>query len=57
MANETVFKRYKHNPIVTANAVILDDTVRIYYGCADTCVSIADANINELINFIKEHSL
>ena len=45
------------NVIFPSAAVILDDTVRIYYGCADTCVSIADANINELINFIKSHSL
>jgi beta-1,4-mannooligosaccharide/beta-1,4-mannosyl-N-acetylglucosamine phosphorylase len=45
------------NVIFPSAAVVLDDTVRIYYGCADTCISIADANMDELINFIKTHSL
>ncbi|RLD11041.1 MAG: glycosidase [Chlamydiae bacterium] len=45
------------NVIFPSAAVIFDETVRIYYGCADTCISIADANMGELINFIKEHSL
>lgn len=31
--------------------------VRLYYGCADTCVSMAEADLEELITFIREHSL
>ncbi len=33
------------------------NTMRIYYGCADTCVSMAEADIGEVIAFIREHSL
>lgn len=31
--------------------------VRIYYGCADTCVSMAEADLVELLAFIKDNSL
>jgi len=44
------------NVIFPSAAVVLDDTIRIYYGCADTCISIAEANMNELINFIKTNN-
>jgi beta-1,4-mannooligosaccharide/beta-1,4-mannosyl-N-acetylglucosamine phosphorylase len=31
--------------------------VRVYYGCADTCVSAAEADLDELIAFIKQHRI
>ena len=45
------------NVVFPSAAVVLDDTLRLYYGCADTVVGMAEANISELIAFIKERSL
>jgi len=46
------------NVVFPSSAVVLgNDTVRIYYGCADTCISIAEAKMDELVDFIKERSL
>lgn len=45
------------NVVFPSAAVELGDTLRLYYGCADTAVGMAEANINELISFIKERSL
>jgi beta-1,4-mannooligosaccharide/beta-1,4-mannosyl-N-acetylglucosamine phosphorylase len=46
------------NVVFPSSAVLLDGrTLRIYYGCADTCVSMAEAEIDELVGFIKSHSL
>jgi beta-1,4-mannooligosaccharide/beta-1,4-mannosyl-N-acetylglucosamine phosphorylase len=45
------------NVVFPSSAVILDDKVlRLYYGCADTCISIAEADIDDLVGFIKKHS-
>ncbi len=45
------------NVVFPSSAVVLGgDTIRIYYGCADTCVSMAEANMGELVDFIKKHS-
>lgn len=44
------------NVVFPSSAVVSGDRLRMYYGCADTCISIADANINDLIGFIKGHS-
>jgi predicted GH43/DUF377 family glycosyl hydrolase len=33
-----------------------DETLRLYYGCADTCVSMAEAKLSEVIQFVKTHS-
>jgi predicted GH43/DUF377 family glycosyl hydrolase len=33
-----------------------DETLRLYYGCADTCVSMAEAKLSEVIRFVKTHS-
>ncbi|MBF0252583.1 MAG: glycoside hydrolase family 130 protein [Candidatus Omnitrophica bacterium] len=45
------------NVVFPSSAVMLGDTLRIYYGCADTCVSMAEAKLKEVIKFIKEHKL
>jgi beta-1,4-mannooligosaccharide/beta-1,4-mannosyl-N-acetylglucosamine phosphorylase len=32
-------------------------TIRLYYGCADTCISMAEAKIDEVIEFVKGHCI
>jgi len=44
------------NVVFPSSAVVEGDTVRLYYGCADTCISLAEAKLNDLIRFIKTHS-
>ena len=44
------------NVIFPSSAVVLNETLRLYYGCADTCISIAEAKLSDLIRFIKTHS-
>ena len=40
------------NVVFTANALLEDDgTVRMYYGCADTCIGMATAKLEELLDF------
>ncbi len=45
------------NVLFPSSAVVEGKTIRLYYGCADTCIGMAEANIDELIRFIKKHSL
>lgn len=44
------------NVVFPSSAVTEGDNIRLYYGCADTCVSIAEAKIPDVIDFIKKHS-
>ena len=44
------------NVVFPSSAVVNGSTLRLYYGCADTCVSIAEAEIPDIIDFIKTHS-
>ena len=44
------------NVVFPSSAVVIGETVRLYYGCADTCISMAEAHIPELVRFIKKHS-
>ncbi|MBF0494273.1 MAG: glycoside hydrolase family 130 protein [Candidatus Omnitrophica bacterium] len=44
------------NVVFPSSAVVSGDNIRIYYGCADTCISIADGKISDLVKFVKEHS-
>ena len=38
------------NVVFTANAILEeDDTVKIYYGAADTCIGLAEAKLDNLI--------
>jgi len=40
----------------TAALVFPDKTVWIYYGCADTCVGLATAKLDDIIAFTKDNS-
>jgi len=44
------------NVIFPSSTVLMGETVRLYYGCADTCISVAEAKLSDLIRFIKAHS-
>ncbi|MFP4105795.1 MAG: glycosidase [Phycisphaerae bacterium] len=35
--------------------VIKDGTVYIYYGCADTCISVATCRLDELLDYVKQY--
>jgi len=45
------------NVVFPSSAVVLGEKIRLYYGCADTCISMAEAKTKDLIKFIKSHSL
>ncbi len=45
---------YKSGVVYVCGAVIINDTLHIYYGGADSVVCSAHANLNELLNLIKE---
>ena len=32
-----------------------DDSVRLYYGAADTCVGLATARVDDLVEFVFSH--
>ena len=44
------------NVIFPSSAVVERGIVRLYYGCADTCISVAEAKVSDLVRFIKTHS-
>jgi beta-1,4-mannooligosaccharide/beta-1,4-mannosyl-N-acetylglucosamine phosphorylase len=44
------------NVVFPSASILAGDTLRLYYGCADTCISMAEARLDELIRFIKTHS-
>ncbi|MFH1369496.1 MAG: glycoside hydrolase family 130 protein [Elusimicrobiota bacterium] len=44
------------NVIFPSSAIVEDDNLRLYYGCADTCISAAEASLKDVITFIKKHS-
>ena len=44
------------NVVFPSSAIVEGDDIRIYYGCADTCISVADAKVSDVLSFIKEHS-
>jgi beta-1,4-mannooligosaccharide/beta-1,4-mannosyl-N-acetylglucosamine phosphorylase len=44
------------NVVFPSSAILQGDTLRLYYGCADTCISMAEANLKDLLHFIKTHS-
>jgi predicted GH43/DUF377 family glycosyl hydrolase len=37
--------------------IVEGDLVRLYYGCADTCISLATASLSELLSWLKEHNV
>ncbi len=44
------------NVVFPSSAVVEGDKIRLYYGCADTCISMAEAKVSDVIQFIKTHS-
>ncbi|MBD3379985.1 MAG: glycosidase [Candidatus Omnitrophica bacterium] len=44
------------NVVFPSSAVVNDGVLRMYYGCADTCISMAEARVEDIIKFTKEHS-
>ena len=44
------------NVVFPSSAIVEGDRLRLYYGCADTCISMAEASVKEIIKFIKAHS-
>ena len=44
------------NVVFPSSMVLIGETLRLYYGCADTCISVAEANLRDVIRFIKTHS-
>lgn len=48
------FEGFRGNTIFPTAAILEDDeTVKIYYGSADTCICLATAKINDLIEFAQ----
>ena len=47
------------NVVFPSAAVTFPETgvLRLYYGCADTCVSVAEARIDDIIEFVKTRAL
>jgi len=44
------------NVLFPSSAVVEGDIIRLYYGCADTCIGMAEANIKDVVKFIKKRS-
>ena len=44
------------NVCFPSSAVVEGDDLRLYYGAADTCVSLAQAKLSEVLDFVKTHS-
>ncbi|MDD5073181.1 MAG: glycoside hydrolase family 130 protein [Candidatus Omnitrophica bacterium] len=44
------------NVLFPSSAVVEGDRLRLYYGCADTCIGMAEASVSEIVKFIKKHS-
>ena len=45
------------NVCFPSSATTKGDRLRLYYGCADTCVAMAEAGLADLLEFVKDHSL
>ncbi len=44
------------NVVFPSSAVMIGDILRLYYGCADTCISVAEAKLRDVVKFVKTHS-
>ena len=44
------------NVVFPSSAVVENGIVRLYYGCADTCISMAEAKLGDIVQFVKTHS-
>jgi predicted GH43/DUF377 family glycosyl hydrolase len=45
------------NVCFPSSATTEGDRLRLDYGCADTCVAMAEARLADLLEFVKDHSL
>ena len=61
MGPEAIYERAGDCDNVVFPCAALADSetgrIAIYYGAADTCVGVAFTTVDELINYIKEHSM
>ncbi len=44
------------NVVFPSSAVVERGRIRLYYGCADTCISMAEAKLDDVVHFVKTHS-
>jgi len=44
------------NVVFPSSAIVDKGVMRLYYGCADTCISMAEAKLDDVIEFVKTHS-
>ncbi len=44
------------NVVFPSSALVENGIVRMYYGCADTCISMAEARLDDIVEFIKARS-
>jgi beta-1,4-mannooligosaccharide/beta-1,4-mannosyl-N-acetylglucosamine phosphorylase len=44
------------NVVFPSSAVVEGDDLRLYYGCADTAIGMAEAKVSEIVDFVKKHS-
>jgi beta-1,4-mannooligosaccharide/beta-1,4-mannosyl-N-acetylglucosamine phosphorylase len=44
------------NVVFPSSAIVDKGIMRLYYGCADTCISMAEAKLDDVIEFVKTHS-
>lgn len=57
LAPEDMHERvgYVPNVVFTCGGVVDDDgTIKVYYGCADTCMSVAEGKVDDLIDLAME---
>jgi beta-1,4-mannooligosaccharide/beta-1,4-mannosyl-N-acetylglucosamine phosphorylase len=45
------------NVVFPSAATLENGTLRLYYGCADTCISMAEAKLADVLAFIREHRM
>jgi beta-1,4-mannooligosaccharide/beta-1,4-mannosyl-N-acetylglucosamine phosphorylase len=43
------------NVVFPSSAVVIGETVRLYYGCADTCIAMAEATLSDVVKFVHTH--
>jgi predicted GH43/DUF377 family glycosyl hydrolase len=36
--------------------LVIGDTVRLYYGGADSCIALATASLSDLLNWLRENN-
>ncbi len=57
MEPETDFERrglYPHGVVFPTGNVVVNNTLYVYYGCADRCIGVATADFNQLVNHVMQ---